>query len=142
VRLAVPLLVAAALVVAACDDDSGGDAETFCSDVAENVEALRAVPATEDGVEELIDLWRDVGDAAPLAIEAEWDTLTENLERAWTSEDRQEVLAGAFAAEQSAVAVAAWLDDTCGIDFGPVVTIVPAAPATSTSTSSTTTAPG
>ncbi len=89
------------------------------------MEALRAAPASADEVEELIDLWRDVGDGAPLAIEPEWDAYTDNLELAWTSEDDQEALASTFAAEQSTVAIAAWLSDTCGIDFGPVTTIVP-----------------
>ena len=64
----------------ACDDDGGGDTEAFCDDVADNVEALRVAPATEDEVEDLIDLWRDVGGDAPLAIEAEWDTHADNLE--------------------------------------------------------------
>ena len=54
---------------------------------------------------------------------------------AWTSDDQQEVLASTFAAERSAVAIADWLEQNCGIDFGPVTTIVPA-------TITTTTVPG
>lgn len=139
-------LVAATVVVAlvACDDDAGEGAR-FCDDVAANVEELRAIPATDDAVDELIDLWREIGDDAPLAIETEWDTHTDNLELAWTSDDQQEVVASAFAAERSTVAVAGWLQDNCGIDFGPVTTIVPdTLPPTTTvagaSTTSTTTA--
>ena len=126
VRSARPLVtLTAVLALAGCDDDGAGDTEQFCDEVAANVEALRAAPATADEVEELLDLWRDVGDGAPLAIEPEWDAYTDNLELAWTSEDDQEALASTFAAEQSTVAIAAWLSDTCGIDFGPVTTIVP-----------------
>ena len=80
---------------------------------------------TEDEVDDLIDLWRDIGDDAPLAIEEEWDTHADNLELAWTSDDQQEVVASAFAAERSAVAIADWLDENCGLDWGPVTTIVP-----------------
>jgi hypothetical protein len=142
-----PTLLAAGIVVtlAACNDDGGGDTETFCSEVADNVEALRAAPATDQEVEDLIDLWHDLGGDAPLAIEEEWDTHADNLELAWTSDDRQEVLASAFAAERSTVAIAGWLRQNCGIDFGPVSTIVPAAVPTTTvagSTTSTTAAAG
>ena len=137
-------LVAAAAVVAllACDDDAG-DAEQFCEDVAQNVEGLRVDPTSEDEVDDLIDLWQDIGDRAPLAIEAEWDAHTDNLELAWTSDDQQEVVADAFEAERSTVAIAAWLSDNCGIDFGPVTTIVPGTEATtSTVPGATTTSAG
>jgi hypothetical protein len=143
VRFALPLVgVAAALAMVSCDDDGAGDAEQFCDDVAENVEGLRIEPATAAEVEDLIDLWREVGEGAPLAIESEWDAHADNLELAWTSDDQQEVVAGTFAAEQSNVAIAAWLRDTCGIDFGPVTTIVPGTLATTTVPRATTTTAG
>ena len=67
------------------------------------------MPTTDDEVDDLIDLWRDIGGDAPLAIEEEWDEHADNLELAWTSDDQQEVVASAFAAERSAVAIADWL---------------------------------
>jgi hypothetical protein len=139
------ILVVAALSLVACDDDGAGDAEQFCTSVAENVDALRANPVTAVAVEDLIDLWRDVGDDAPLAIEEEWNTHADNLELAWSGDDQQDVLASTFAAERSAVAIAAWLEDNCAIEWGPVTTIVPGTVpaaslpgASSTSTTSTT----
>jgi hypothetical protein len=137
VRPALSIVAVAALVaaLAACDDDGAGDVEEFCADVAANVDPLRAVPQTDDAVDDLINLWQDIGDAAPLAIEEEWDRHADNLDLAWTSDDQQEVLASTFAAERSAVAIADWLEQNCGIDFGPVTTIVPA-------TITTTTVPG
>ena len=39
-----------------------------------------AGPTTDDDVDDLIDLWRDIGDDAPLAIEEEWDAHADNLE--------------------------------------------------------------
>ena len=136
-----PKLLLAAVVVTliACNDDAGGDTEAFCTDVADNVEALRATPATDREVEDLIDLWHDLGGEAPLAIEEEWNRHADNLELAWTSDDQQEVLASAFAAEQSTVAIADWLQENCGIDFGPVTTIVEASLPTTTVAGSTTT---
>jgi hypothetical protein len=143
VRWAPTLLTAVVVVtLAACDDDDGGDAETFCADVAANVEALRATPSTDQEVEDLIDLWHDLGGEAPLAIEEEWSRHADNLELAWTSDDQQEVLASAFAAERSTVAIADWLQQSCGIDFGPVTTIVEASLPTTTAGSTTTTTAG
>jgi hypothetical protein len=139
VRWASPLLLAIVVVaLAACDDGDGGDTEAFCAGVADSVEALRAIPATDQDVEDLIDLWHDLGDDAPLAIEEEWNRHADNLELAWTSDDQQEVLASAFAAEGSTVAIADWLRENCAIDFGPVTTIVPAALPTTTVAASTT----
>jgi hypothetical protein len=130
VRLALPIFAVVAtatsgLALGACGDDDGGDAEAFCAEVADNAEALRADPATDDDVDALIDLWRDVGGDAPLEIEPEWTRLVDNLELAWTGEDQQEILASTFAAERSALGVAAWVAEHCGFDFGPVTTIVP-----------------
>ncbi len=147
-RAALPFIaVVAALSLTSCDDDDAGDAEQFCTSVAENVEALRAIPATDAAVEDLIDLWRDVGDDAPLAIEEEWNAHADNLELAWTSDDDQEVVASTFAAERAAVAVAGWLEDNCAIEWGPVTTIVPGTipaaslPRASTTSSTSTTSP-
>ena len=143
------ITIVGAVLLVSCDDDGAGDAEQFCTSVAENVEGLRANPATDAAVEDLIDLWRDVGGDAPLAIEEEWAAHADNLELAWTSDDQQEVVASTFAAERSAVAIARWLEDNCAIDWGPVTTIVPGTiaaaslpGASSTSTTSTTSPSG
>jgi hypothetical protein len=148
VRAALSIIAAvAALLLAGCDDDGAGDAEQFCSNVAENVAALRANPETDAAVEDLIDLWRDVGDDAPLAIEEEWDAHADNLELAWATDDQQEVVASTFAAERSAVAIAGWLEDNCAIEWGPITTIVPGTipvaslPGATTTSSTSTTSP-
>lgn len=109
----------------ACDRDRAGDAATFCGRVADNIEALRAEPATEAEVESLIELWIDIGEDAPLAIEPDWDAYIDSyLRAAWTSDDEEEILASVFAGERSAVAIATWLQDNCGVEWGPVTTIV------------------
>ena len=137
--------VVAALALGGCDDDAG-DTQQFCDDVAANLEALRSDPTSDDAVDDLIDLWRDIGGEAPLAIAEEWDEHADNLELARTSDDPQEVVASAFAAERSAVAIAEWLAANCDIDWGPVTTIVPgtipAASLPGASTTTTSTTPG
>lgn len=121
------------LAMIGCRDNGGpGDAERFCELVNDNIEALRAVPQTPQDIDELIDLWTDVGDVAPLAIEPDWSAHVLNFETARDSDDQEEILARMFATERSSVAIATWLGDNCAIDWGPVSTIVPQAATTTT----------
>jgi hypothetical protein len=132
-RRAIGAALAGGLCVgaAACRDDSGGDTAAFCGQVDEHLDALRAVPQTEQDVESLIALWKEVGNDAPLSIEPDWQAHILLYETLWdpeilTDEDKaEEAYARAFATERSSVAVAAWVNDNCGIDWGPVDTIVP-----------------
>lgn len=130
-RAATVVVVGAVLPLGACRGDSdAGDTERFCELVQENADVLRANPQTVDEIEQLIELYNDVGDVAPLAIEPDWSALTLNLETAYTSDDQEEIYARIYATERSSVAVVEWLQDNCAIDFGPVETIVPQAATT------------
>ena len=112
-------VVAAPSPSAACDDDGRRRRAVLRRRRRATSRRYGPIRRPTDDVDDLIDLWRDVGDDAPLAIEAEWDAHADNLELAWTSDDQQEVVASTFAAERSAVAIADWLADNCGIDLGP-----------------------
>ncbi len=127
IRRAVVVTAAVGLPVAlsACGDDGRtGDTARFCELVQDNLAALRADPTTPDEIDGLIDLWTDVGQRAPLAIEADWSAHILLFETARDSDDQEEILARTYATERSSVAVAAWLQDNCAIDFGPVATVV------------------
>ena len=124
-------VVALAAGVAACGDDDGGDAERFCGEVAANAEALTN-PAVEyeNDIEPLLDLYRDIGSLAPLAIEQEWNQLVAAYETAslvvpGDAASEQEALAAIYSSEQSAAAIDRWLRANCAVDIGPVATIVP-----------------
>lgn len=120
----VVFLALAAGGLVACDRDKSGDAETFCGRVAEHVEELRANPATAAEIEALIELWTDIGEDAPLEIERDWNAYIDNLQVVWTADDQEEVMASAFASERSALAIATWVRERCGVEWGPVTTIV------------------
>jgi hypothetical protein len=137
------LAVATAALVTACgSDSSAGDAERFCGEVKANTSAIvKPRIKTAADVDTLLALYRDLGDLAPLAIDADWDALVLNYETASTVEPTdpesvQRVAARAYATEESAVAVHDWLLTNCAVDLGPVATLVPhgqrapAAPAT------------
>ncbi len=122
--------VVTAGALASCGDDDAGDAGRFCGEIDANRAALTQ-PALEysDDIEPFLDLYRSIGDVAPLAIEAEWDQLIVNYETASTvvpgdPESEQLVISTALQTEQSAAAVDAWLQANCGITIGPLSTLV------------------
>lgn len=133
VRRAIGAVLAGGLcvVTTACQDDSGGDRGAFCGQVEAHLDELRAVPETPQDVEQLIDLWTEVGADVPLSIEPDWQAHILLFETAWDPEtisdaDKlEEAYARLFATERSSVALAAWIDENCGFDWGPVETIVP-----------------
>ncbi len=93
-------------------------------------------------IDTLLTLYRELGDLAPLAIDADWDALVLNYETASTVAPAdpasvQRAVARAYATERSAVAVHDWLLANCAVDIGPVATIVPDAPRRARSTTTT-----
>jgi hypothetical protein len=132
-RTVLAAVAAAAVLVGCGSGERSGDAERFCGEVKAHTRAIvRPRMRNAADVESLLALYRDLGDLAPLAIEADWDALTLNYETASTvvpgdPESMQRVAARAYATEQSAVAVHDWLIANCAVNIGPVATIVPSA---------------
>ena len=125
---ALALLIVGASI-AGCGND-GADAGRFCGEIDANQAALFApqlTSATE--IAPLLDLYRKVGELAPLAVEDDWNQLIVNYETASTvvpgdPASEQAAAAEAYQTEKSAVAVKQWLIDNCAVDIGPVATIV------------------
>ena len=128
------VLVVASLTAVGCSDDSAGNAERFCGEIAAHKDELTAPDLQySDDIAGTIDLYRSIGDLAPLAIEKEWDDLVSAYETADTivvgdAESEQVVVAAIYSAEASAVKVDTWLEANCAVDIGPVVTLVPHGP--------------
>jgi hypothetical protein len=126
------LLLACAVGLAgtACSDgEPAGDAERFCGEVNANVRALTK-PKLRSGadVNAYVELYRQLGEVAPLAVEEDWAALTDLYETASTvdtssAESRDELNELAFRTEQSAVDVKRWLKANCNVNL-PVTTIV------------------
>jgi len=122
--------ITALAVVSACGDD-GGDAARFCSEVVEHRDELTNPElAFEDDIEPLLDLYREIGESAPLAIEDDWDRLVAAYETAsmvipGDEASEQEALAAIYSSEESAAEIDRWLTANCAVDIGPVFTIVP-----------------
>lgn len=119
-----------ALIVTACTGDETPSAERFCGEIdARRAELTSPDLDFSDEIEPLLDLYRDIGKLAPLAIETEWDRLTSAYETASTivpgDEESEQIALGAiFSTETSAAAIDRWLQTNCAVDIGPVFTIV------------------
>ncbi len=127
-----PFLVASAVLLVACsNDEPGGDPERFCGEIEANQAQLTSPElATSADIEPLLELYRNIGELAPLAIEPEWDQLILNYETASTvvpgdEQSMQTAVAMALQSEQAGARVKAWLVDNCALDIGPVATLAP-----------------
>ncbi len=115
-----------------------GTPSVSAREVAANVADIVTPPlATEDDIDDTLDLYRDLAETAPIAIEEEWRDLLLNVETASTvvpedPESVQRTVAVAYATERSAVAVKNWVLTNCGVDLGPVATIAPQDPVATT----------
>ena len=123
--------VGCAALLGGCSSDNGpGDAERFCGEVQVNAERLTQPDLQfSDDIEPFLDLYREIGELAPLAIEPEWNQLIDAYETASTvvvgdPESEQAALTSIFSTEKSAAAVDRWLESNCAVDIGPVFTIV------------------
>jgi hypothetical protein len=126
--------LAAMVSLSACGDDDAGSAERFCGEIAANKDVLTA-PALEfsDDIEPLLDLYREIGNLAPLSIQQEWNQIVSAYETANTmvlddAASQQDAAVAIYSAEESAAKVDTWLRANCAVEIGPVVTLVPHQP--------------
>lgn len=148
-------LAAAALQLGlvACGDDANQRSEAnYCTQVGNHLTDLNSPTITGDAdIDRVLKAWRTVARSAPLAIEAEWDTMMENLETAITVDPNdpasmQQVADTARSSEPAANRVIAYTQQKCGAVIGNVAatpattgTTTPPAETTGDGTTATTT---
>lgn len=130
VRASLILLPISVALVSCSGGDGAGSAERFCGEIQANVEALTQPNLQFDNdIEPLLNLYREIGELAPLSIEPEWEQLISAYETASTvvpgdADSQQTALAVIYSTEKSAAAIDQWLEKTCAVAIGPVFTIV------------------
>ncbi len=130
-RLLPCLVVGATLLVACSNDGPNSDAGRFCGEIEANQTRLTSPElSTAADIEPLLELYREIGELAPLAIEPEWDQLILNYETASTvvpgdAASMQVAVETALQSEQAGARVKQWLVDNCALDIGPVATLAP-----------------
>lgn len=112
-------------LVSSCSDPDRS-AENFCGQLAKELPALDAPLAEPDDVGDVVKRYRRLDAITPLAIEAEWRTLTELMELAADVDvadpaSRQAVADAAYKAERPARDVAIWVETTCGLTMPDVI---------------------
>lgn len=131
---AVAVLVIAAVGLVACGDDQERTEGRYCTEVGNHLAALNTPSLTDAAdVEAMLDAWRTVADAAPLAVQPEWDRLMAAMETASTvdpsdADAMQRIADTARSNEPSANKVIDYTATLCGVRIGegkPVTTTVP-----------------
>ena len=110
---------------AGCGDAAPRSAERFCGELAAHVQEITTPPVKAETIPALITLFSKMGEVAPLEVEADWEAVYQSLKTAVTtnvSDPASVQLAAdaAYASQKSAQKVAAWAQENCGIDLGPV----------------------
>ena len=140
--LAVALMALAFGAVNACGDNADQRSETnYCTQVGNHLTDLNSPAITADGdIDRVLKAWRTVSKSAPIAVQAEWETMVANLETAITVDPNdptsmQLVADTARKSEPAANRVISYTQQRCGALIGSV------APTPTTLLTSTTTAP-
>lgn len=138
--ITVACVIGVAAVLGGCSTAASEepDAERFCGEIS--VDPAAVVAPTLDSVESLnatLEHYRLLADLAPIGISDDWQVLVDTFETATTVVPRdpvsmQRLMAEAYAMERSAVTVHAWVLNNCGVDLGPVTTLVPHGPSVTT----------
>ncbi|NBO68535.1 MAG: hypothetical protein EBV40_06855 [Actinobacteria bacterium] len=92
--------------------------------------AITQPTATPAEVSQMLDRYKRLGKVAPLAIEQDWQSLTELLSVAsranpTDAESVQAVVDMSYATEKAADAAAKWIRETCGVDISTGLSVGP-----------------
>jgi hypothetical protein len=117
--------IALALGLLACGQDPTRT-ERFCDRLREDQTVLASLPPTPGGLDQVVAVYREVGEVAPLAIEEDW-TVISTLISAAAAVDASDpaavdqVRADALAATQSIERVTSFAAETCGVTLGALL---------------------
>jgi hypothetical protein len=140
--LAATMMALALASLGACGDSADQRSEAnYCTQVGNHLTDLNSPSIAADGdIDRVLDAWRTVSKSAPIAVQAEWETMVTNLETAITVDPNdpasmQLVADTARKSEPAANRVISYTQQRCGALIGNV------APTPTTLLTSTTTNP-
>ena len=146
--VAVALLALLFGAINACGDNADQRSEAnYCTQVGNHLTDLDSPAITTQGdIDRVLKAWRTVSKSAPIAVQAEWETMVANLETAVTVDPNdptsmQLVADTARKSERAANRVISYTQQRCGALIGNV-TPTPNTLLTSTTTTSDTTPTG
>lgn len=118
-----------AVIVGACSQ-TPRTATNFCRQLAKEMPNITEPTVTPADVVSMLDRYRRLGKVAPLAIEKNWNSLTELLTvasraNATDPQSIQAVVDMAYSTEKAADASAKWIRETCGVDISSGLNVGP-----------------
>lgn len=120
-------LVALAFGTVACGGDADQRSESnYCTQVGNHLTDLNSPAITADAdIDRVVAAWRTVSEAAPIAVQAEWESMVANLETAITVDPNdpasmQLVADTARKSEPAANRVISYTQQRCGALIGSV----------------------
>ena len=122
--LRVAAVVATAVFVGACSDPDPRTETAYCGQIAANLEDLNSPDiSTITDIGRVLRAYRAVAAAAPVAVEAEWDTMVGVMQTAITvdpnePESLQKVADTARASEPASKRVVSYTQERCGLTIG------------------------
>ncbi|MFM7126397.1 MAG: hypothetical protein ACKOYO_06015 [Actinomycetota bacterium] len=121
----VAVVLALTTALPACSD-TDRSANRFCGELNRSLPDLTAEPADGDDVDGLVTRFRRLNGITPVAIEDEWQALTDLVELAAASDpldpaSGQLLADAAYATERPARDVERWVEATCGFQMPDVI---------------------
>jgi hypothetical protein len=112
-------------MVASCSD-TDRSANRFCGELNRSLPDLTAEPVDGNDVDGLVARFRELNGITPIAIEVEWQALTDLVEMAAASDpldpaSSQLLADAAYATERPARDVERWVEATCGFQMPDVI---------------------
>jgi len=125
--LTAALLALTLFAVSACGDDADQRSEAnYCTQVGKHLTDLNSPTIAENGdIEGVVGAWRTVSESAPIAVQAEWESMVVNLETAITVDPNdplsmQLVADTARKSEPAANRIISYTQQRCGALIGGV----------------------
>lgn len=122
---AVTVVFGVTTMVASCSD-TDRSATRFCGELNRSLPDLTAEPVDGNDVDGLVTRFRQLNGITPIAIEDEWQALTDLVEMAAASDPSdpasgQSLADAAYATERPARDVERWVEATCGFQMPDVI---------------------
>lgn len=127
VRSGLALCAFGLVIIGACSDPDRS-AGHFCAELQAELPALTTAPSTPKEVDRLVARFKRLNRMTPLAIEEQWQILTDLVDKAAdvTLDDptsRQELADAAYKAERPTRELTSWVEATCGYLMPDVIGI-------------------
>ncbi len=118
------VLALTALSVACSDTEHSG--ANFCGKLEKQLPGLTGPLTATSDIRDLLSRYQSLAKISPLAIEADWKTVTDLIKQAAEVDpedplSRQELSDAAYQAERPARNIATWVESTCGLAMPDVI---------------------